>query len=1460
MTDKTSIDPSDDIYTEFIQRNNNTGKSTLITDHNPSETKQGPFYFSNGDADSGGLVNIAGNYHCEIEVPAEKDRVPNFIGLLQQTGNFNESEILKEIFSFRDLIHDGNNVKVTGSGVSTGEEVDIDDQNDINVTSMARSTYMKLGKDPASRELKYEKDKNTNENVLTQILYKYPSDTYMINFTSGMPRYVNKCQWNYITDYITEQLNNVINFAICTNQIENSTFTPDLINMFLNIFFTVDSAGNIIPRYYSLRSGILPSLTNFAYKFAAAEKKEKTIPVWSDDLLKLPRGTVFFPDGKDRNQFTCFGEDNKSNKVLRWYPFTVNESDCFSYTCDENANDTYNLHTGMDHTGKDSKFNPVQRGLDESTIDKVMCYITTNDKKQGELVGNQIQTNINTEIAGGSISCGENNSVKPTMLSYKSSLTKRNQGTLMESKLPINQNSKEPYSKNNSFTIYSPNNLSLLDYDDIQTKQILDVRTEFMPEEVRNLSGFAYDDYYNNMFPVINTGYHDIDPLNYYNAQPNQKSPIVNSCDYNNLPFAEICNKKIEISNETLHEGAKGFPTNFGGIKFENANGLTWEEYEMPFDSLFTEKKVTPNISHHIKHCKWEHDARWDCHSFWRTLAWNDYAIFNNPSATSFYEYTPDNIYNLIGQFENNPLINYHYYTVKLFMYGNGNRNVVNINPSTGAVLNVEGTAQKMQMISDDVNKTNIINLNDNNTDYYFGEEIEYFFAGDCLQNIYNSYSSKTLTLEQLLSDPNNSKESILAFGFGDAYYVLAWNYDKVYSAWQGARSILLSYNKQTKNNEFLWNNPGAGVALAYFFTQIGSGGTKILYNKGHSVDSRLYRLNQYACETVWNTGKANELPNKGHELVVVPDLFKNEVYWFRSSEWGKNNCGEGKTNISYYDTPYNLNQYRPIYPYDIPRASDNGKYSLNKEYSRIHHANEKNDYLDHGGETENGIYTYNNAYYNWNMPFHLVSRAGYFLGAGGGQRFVDGFDNNENYGPAWRGLKMYGGHYINPNMKIRLPELWAYLTGLRNQNIYTDGQLMPRTFVCHYVTNPRTMVSSFENVRYPIPTNDAYKTALFTENCPVCAKTVKEVIAITKPAIQKWGTAIQQQANNIIKDIFTAVNKKKSACIAMIRAKYYVDHIPKSWINSGRTMYNTPLLPFVTTIGRLDQLSTYSNRVNMVYDKNNNIEFEGKLVADNPAIGIMTIEEKPMQVSSNVEISKAIMDNGTPITNMCWDLFNKMTTFSADCMGFIIPIPDHVNMSVIDCLNYTWRQGQPSIIPFYNIPTSTSQFKTFQDAVAQCSDMHLSFVGFIREDFVSENKSIFGEVDMYNGKKLFGSNEEANRTVKISCPSLTITPNSYGGGMSFNSGDIPEAIKTVKIDYDTTGRLVNMIMFTDVNTDDENVFKNFYYQNEIFGKSDTKKTTGTGVPVINFITVIDYSKTLPEDSCLQPTEVKTVL
>ena len=818
-------------FDSYVRNDYTLSGSTLQTSDGITNDKLSKFTSNLGG--NSAFINIAGNYKYSCIVPMDKNQPPNYVGVLKENNALSGS-FIDELLSFTE---------------SEGK-----DRRHINCTRAAEHLY--------------DKAYRTYGTGKTDTLH-----TYCINFTEGMPYSIHEPALRIVHKDVIKQLNSIIDYAIATGQTDLTAKYDDvLVSNFLNLFFTADKK----PRYYSLRTGILPSAIAYA-RFLQSNDSTSFMDHYSDfetEIDFLGKGKHFIPIGQGEQ----FLNSEAKGDRLYWYPFSTQSP--YSYKFVTSGETTEDLRYAVDYG-----FNHYQITGDEAIATSLMTMIDSTS----------IQTDaIDAALAG----------KYRTILSYRSCLSDipaPNVITVTDSYKTsvvskINGNNQKCISGNRTDVIKridkwanmdDKNNIAMHPLLNLsgRKKGYLNVQAEQRGNNVSedivfspaiNLEELYY---YNNGF-TINPETRAVEHMNFYST--NSKDNAVDPYD---LEFGVVSRDLYTVMNESnelkINKEQTIKDDAFGVLgKLPGENEPAWKTVSCGItrvindiseltkgapNHMFSVKGLSvnnpvPEISMNITTLHYgdghggegdkdhgcnfyaddEFGGGYDCHKVYYLDTGEDYHERNynkgmpkkefdeNKTVTVKFSdsdavlgvYDAGAVYNMSNMTMNADSLQGYYYTVHILADDGGITADVKINKDNG-ILEF-GSAD-----GDGLTKDNRIKR--------YGTGLQYFFGGNCDKSIFDSYYNQGLTLYQLFdpttdayANENGKKYGRVINGLKFANRAFEWDYNIVLKAWNLALWIMRGYPNQNDRLNYsgtdktvLYKTKDAAIALAAFFDYI---------------------------------------------------------------------------------------------------------------------------------------------------------------------------------------------------------------------------------------------------------------------------------------------------------------------------------------------------------------------------------------------------------------------------------------------------------------------------------------------------------------------------------------------------------------------------------------------------------------------------------------------------------------
>lgn len=845
--------------------------------------------FESSTASASSLINIAGNYKYSCIVPMDAAYPPNYVGVLQENGMLTSGDLIYELLTFTDAKNRTDVPK-------------------INCNSLVARTYDKLFRNPT-------KDGNVD------------SDTHMINFTNGLPYSLYKPGLRSIHKDITKRINKVIDYAIRTGQDEKTeTYSKELVKLFHDIFFTWDGDRDYqikaIPRYYDLRTGLLPTAISFA-KWKALNVGDKMVSLsecankYLDDVDQLRKGMMFIPGGISE-QF----DTTNNERPLFWYPFNIDRP--YSYR--------FNYGDSKTQTTADQKYKVI-KGFNHYDITnndklKTMLFNVPADTAELNSIFTKSENDVTISLSPMILSYGSSLSTVPApktvtivpmvdqFMNTNDSSTCLKRGEQSNAIVAINDADKNSIWANPTNSedkiIMHPllNRKGKDDYLNIATEKHPSYITDNTFETASEIVEETH--YYNDKF-TFNLEERMIDRLNYYFECINNSDSKISedvkekSCIPTRLEFAKISNKQFNVVDnnklmvdDTVYVENEAFGViskkttsswktkSIGICEIKNAaitpenqdaykeNGLftttiagtnSVPKIDMPiralhymdpvaplkggwdqgmscpyreddigfFDSMVKSCRLVPHLRNGLKVDPLEWNDN-DSKSM-EIGEWKDHEEVNITVAPNINEavlgtYNQQALHSICKAVLDGGRISEYYYTIHI-LSDDGD-----INNKFGTI-DATGEPDFTGKLKEDM-KAGATEIDIETLKQRYGTGLQYFFAGVCDKNIYDSYFNKGLTVHQLLDytssiDGSGKDEngnlvitlSRVSGGLRRAYITFEWDYDVILKAWQLAlwimRGMSDAEDKSAHDGKKIeyWNMHNAPLALAAFFDYI---------------------------------------------------------------------------------------------------------------------------------------------------------------------------------------------------------------------------------------------------------------------------------------------------------------------------------------------------------------------------------------------------------------------------------------------------------------------------------------------------------------------------------------------------------------------------------------------------------------------------------------------------------------
>ena len=795
-------------FTDYISANYSLSSTSLDTaDGVENDTLS---KFTPGGVSNSAFINIAGNYKYSCIVPKEAGMPPNYIGVLKENNAL--TGFMDELFSFTD-------------GTKR-----------INCTRAAEHLYTKA-----------HRTGDTSADP----------QAYCINFTDGMPYKLYEPALREVHMDIAKQLNSIIDYAISTGQ-TNSTLAYDdvLVSNFLNIFFTTDGK----PRYYALRTGILPSAIAYARYLQATVKNssvtfDKHYGDFEMEIDSLTKGSHFIPIGRSPQ----FLNSKAENERLFWYPFSSKTPYSYKYVTSANLKDKehYEVVKGFNHyklTNDNAQAQSLTTVLNSVSIqtDAINATLAGNNKTvlsyesclsdipapDRILVLDSYNTMVNTKING------------KIELCHKGNLTQS-----------ITNIDKWANVKNaeNKYTMHP-----LLNFSGYNNKY-LHVTAEQYGPHITEYSGFISNNSSTEELFYYNTGFSFqeeaklLNRMNFYSSREGDKS-----VDPYALEFGVVSHDLYTIQNNdnklTLNDKLHIKPTTFGVLgktpgtaNDKNTTEYAWHTVTCGITSAITNVKEdllnkdnllfsvkgiggandVPTIDMNITtiHYDGPYGGDSDPHenhgcNFWRDDSWwggyDCKPVYYVETGQDYHEgryvkKLPDK------DFDEGKTVSVKFDTSTAVLGKYNSQVVYNLSNMTMTSSTMQGYYYTVHILAEDGKVSSEVMINPANgmLDYgdddgdnltkkdrvsRYGTGLQYFFGGNCDKSIFDSYYNKGLTLFQLLDprtdaydDGDGKKYGRVVNGLKYANRAFEWDYNVLLKAWHLALWIMNGY---TTNSE----------------------------------------------------------------------------------------------------------------------------------------------------------------------------------------------------------------------------------------------------------------------------------------------------------------------------------------------------------------------------------------------------------------------------------------------------------------------------------------------------------------------------------------------------------------------------------------------------------------------------------------------------------------------------------
>lgn len=810
----------DGLFTSFdtyVSTPGDLGGSTLI---NGKDVKINFSSFESNTETLNGFINVAGNYKYTCIIPLDPDnkdeRPPNYIGVLKENNALPADSLISEILSFTC----GN----YGLKMATSSDPI------HNNTRLSSALYGGLYRSRIDKHL-------------------YDSDVRMINFTQGLPYSIYEPSLRLVHRDISKRINRLIDYAIVTGQTSATPiYDNELTKRFLDIFFAnPDNISKATPHYYSLRTGILPSVISYLKFLKAGGTLDSHANDYTAELESVGRGSVFMPSGKSYQFF-----ETGKKQHLYWYPFTTIEPYSYSFFYGDDKSNLedlkYIMKPGFNHYLLTSKESSIATSVLDTLINAIPADTDAINKLMG--TGNKV----------------------PTVLSYESSLMDT-PGPRQIRVLP--QTSTKEYKddmcsmdgritkpitniidwvnpiKDGSFDMNPLMNITSKD------NGYLKIDVEAAPsyispdDQLSNTPDMEEAYYYNHCFQFAEET-DPIDRLNYFNSNDS------NSCDPYALEFAQVTRKlydvtadsgELKLSTATIDEGAFGAISKIDEEAWHSMSiGIT-KRFDTLKDILTTEKGTRPNllfglysadattpvkevnlpiraveyggprefskracmympaeesIWHAYDHyCRpipiimsgpdhldaimvFDPGASHEDHKGWEDFKTLDVKVNIDRNTGAVTKYNENAVHAISKTVMEATNVKDFYYTIHVLADDGNGAQGFTISNSTG-VPDFDNTNKE------GVNYESNDNIDAKRSRY--GTGIQYFFGGVCSKAIYDAYYERGLTVQQLLDSKGTRIEeggySRIRGGLRRANTTFEWDYDVLIQAWQIALWIM---------------------------------------------------------------------------------------------------------------------------------------------------------------------------------------------------------------------------------------------------------------------------------------------------------------------------------------------------------------------------------------------------------------------------------------------------------------------------------------------------------------------------------------------------------------------------------------------------------------------------------------------------------------------------------------------
>ena len=509
---------------EYVSKGGKIGDGVKLEIKKDTKPELSVFEASTVSANS--IINIAGNYKYSCVVPTEPAYPPNYVGVLKENGELFSGDLIYELLTFTD------------AKART-------DMPKINCNTLVVNTYDKLFRVPTDKNDVFE-----------------DSDTYMINFTNGLPYSFYEPGLRGIHKDVTKRINKLIDYAIRTGQDENTkTYSKGLVKLFHEIFFTWgddkrNEQKDAVPRYYALRTGILPTAVSFA-KWKAivgdnksndeSDDKAESLANHADGYLEevdqLKKGEMFIPGGISE-QF----KTTNIEKPLFWYPFNVDNR--YSYYFDDGSKKNEQTTTDDQQYVVNTGFNHFDVANNES-LKTMLSDVPANTKTLNNMFVTKKSNTamiLSYESSLSTVPAPKTVTVMPTVGQYVDTKdgSCKMRGIRSKQIIAINNTNKDNIwanpINNNTATMHPLLNRAGKDsYLKITTEK----RPSYITDDTFTTASNTLEEtyYYNAQFP-FSLEERDVDRLNYYSELDDKNEK---KCVASRLEFAKITDKLFNV-------------------------------------------------------------------------------------------------------------------------------------------------------------------------------------------------------------------------------------------------------------------------------------------------------------------------------------------------------------------------------------------------------------------------------------------------------------------------------------------------------------------------------------------------------------------------------------------------------------------------------------------------------------------------------------------------------------------------------------------------------------------------------------------------------------------------------------------------------------------------------------------------------------------------------------------------